>query len=368
MPVFGIISVRHYRFRKDDGSETTATWYGAEDAQVVVPLAGSDVNFELRLGIDESSPGATDTCVYGLQVSRNVGAAANVTPSSTYVKGVDSANLTDGGNTTQQLTVPPGDTYVTKAGVADNVNCQSASIALANAGDGSQCTEVQFSMVLTAADLAAGDTLDFTLRRISGDSPTLSQFPSSVRLTIAAGLGGSDHPPDVYGPILRAPAPGNPLTFLRPFGEEEIKFVLLGEEEYTPLRLAPPAQNAMTFFRPFIGDAGEIAGLAAGFALIARLKDWIQVQNANYWCACRVQCNAAFRLNLLGRQDREDGPSYIFKQASSTTITVDGATAGYTEEVDIDIPWPAIGRLEVWAPAGTLYNSDVRMYYKRRNG
>lgn len=355
-------TVQHFRFRNDDGSESTATWIAGEDASITIAKPAVDTNIRLRFAIDADGGG---TASFGLFVSRNAGAPAAVGAASTYVKGVVTANLTNGNPTSNQLTVPPGDTYVIKNGCVSATNATSSSLVFVALDD----TEVELSLILTAADLAAGDTLDFTLRIVVSASVAAVQFPSSVRITIASGAGGEDHALESYGPTLMAATAANRITL--PWGapqQDELKFVLLGEEEYGSLRLLPPIQNAQTFFRPFIGDTGEMAGAAADFALIARLKDWIQVQNANFWCACRVQCNAAFRLNLVGRLDSEVGASYILKQTSSTTVTVDGAAAGYTEEVDIDIPWPSIGRLEVWAPAGTLYNSDVRMYYRHRKG
>lgn len=49
---FPSFSQTHFRFRKDDGSETTATWRAAEDTNVSIAL---DEPFRLRIQIKETN-------------------------------------------------------------------------------------------------------------------------------------------------------------------------------------------------------------------------------------------------------------------------------------------------------------------------
>ena len=349
--------VEHYRFRYDNGSETTATWLAAEDTPATILVPGSDTAFRLRLAVSDFE--SAGTMAYGLEVSKNAGGAIEVNSTSAGIKGNDSANVTDGGDTTNQLTLDPGLAYVTRAGQVDNVDAVSGTIILAVG----EATELEWSLIVTAAEVAPGDIFDFFLRIDSGFG-AITQLFTSVRLIIAAGLGSDDHPAELE--FTKPPGWALPKRQPQLAQQDEIRFVLRGEEEHGILNLVRPVMRPVVFSRPLIMDAGEMAGASAGLVLIATLKNWISVEQANFWCACRVQANAAFRLNLLSTQDADLGPSYIVKQTASSTITVDGATADYTEIVDLDFPWPRIGRLEVWAAAGTLYHADVRLYYKRR--
>lgn len=177
----GIITVKHYRFRNDNGSESAATWKGAQDTNIVMVAPLSDTAVRLRLVIQDTGFDVTDT--YGLKVSKNGGAAANIGAASSNVKGRVSASLTDGGNTTNQLTLDTDNTYETTAGVVNATAAISHNIVQTAGAPGNE-TELEWSLVLAAADLAPGNTLDFTIYAVSG-VPTVTQFAASnVRITL----------------------------------------------------------------------------------------------------------------------------------------------------------------------------------------
>jgi hypothetical protein len=98
-------TVIHYRIRKDDGSETTATWYAAEDTPAVVPNATT-----FRVRDKYSEPGIVPSYTHQWEANKNGGAFADVTTGSANIKAVNSGfPVTDGTATTEQLTA--GSTY-----------------------------------------------------------------------------------------------------------------------------------------------------------------------------------------------------------------------------------------------------------------
>src|SRR5579862_251316 len=178
MPSPADVSVMHYRFRNNDGSESSATWMAAEDTNAVKVITG-DTTFRLRLVIADTS--GSSSSAYGINVSHNLGTPKEVDFGNTYVNApLGGSGLTDGGNTTEQLTLDSGYTYVTTAGQVSYLSVQSATISLSPNDE----TELEFAMQLTYAQLSSGDTLDFTLISLSVGPPTIAQYGSVVRLTV----------------------------------------------------------------------------------------------------------------------------------------------------------------------------------------
>lgn len=176
------VTVQHFRFRNDDGSETTATWKAAQDTSISQAVS-VDTAVRLRLSLENLSAQATAALVVGLQVSHNGGVYAVVNGTSTQVQGVVSANLTDGGTTTNQLTLDTGATWIAEPGVINNTPAASGtftSMALNTE------TEAEWSLLLKAAALSAGDTLDFQLVVNTGNGA--EQFGSNIRITVPSSI------------------------------------------------------------------------------------------------------------------------------------------------------------------------------------
>ena len=77
----------------------------------------------------------------------------------------------------------------------------------------------------------------------------------------------------------------------------------------------------------------------------------------------RVAGTQAFRLNYFEPPDF--GTSYtIAKQVASSTVTVDGGTAGYTQSAELDVPLGHLYKIEVYNPNATAMNYvyDLREY------
>jgi hypothetical protein len=106
---------------------------------------------------------------------------------------------------------------------------------------------------------------------------------------------------------------------------------------------------------------GSPAPLAATTA--ADVTGWITSNNEDLRVICRVASDTTFRLNLLSSSDG-GATNYVIKQVASSTVTVDGATSGYVRVAELDVPWPAVGNIQVYNPSGGEINwiADYRIY------
>jgi len=127
---FAFVTQGHWRWRKDDGSETTATWLAAQDAAPVI-TSGSE-SIRLRIALYNKQTGASDLNTSTLQCSADAGTTwFNVTTTSTskaFVIAGSSSNIADQDPTTQQLsgeagyTFEPGKTVVNSSSVVWHQN------------------------------------------------------------------------------------------------------------------------------------------------------------------------------------------------------------------------------------------------------
>jgi hypothetical protein len=82
-------------------------------------------------------------------------------------------------------------------------------------------------------------------------------------------------------------------------------------------------------------------------------QGFIAVFHSDYRCKVRAMATGAFHLNLFSRRDVDGGATYVVKQVASSTITaVDGATTLYLNVAELDCPWPAVGKVQI-------FNTDV---------
>jgi len=164
-----------FRFRNDDGSETTATWSAVADTNVTI---SGDTNFRLRIAIRETAGGAANNVPFDLQYSLNSGAYALVT-TSTPVKVVTSANVTDGTATTQQLssgTFVAGE--IDTDGTVGNTTLEGSS------------TEHEWVLQLDSAQGAATST-GAALTTATGISVSLTQGAATGAGRTLEAIGGS---------------------------------------------------------------------------------------------------------------------------------------------------------------------------------
>jgi hypothetical protein len=155
-----------FRFRNDDGSESTATWKAATNTNINADLTSGNLDLRVRIAAQEVGTTAA-TFAASLFMSRNGGAYAAVTDVTTAVLAVASANLTDNATTTQQISV-----FTFVAGRVDDVNgAMTATPSIVqNSG-----TEFEWMIRLTSANLNNGDTLDFEVYRSAAPITTYTQ-------------------------------------------------------------------------------------------------------------------------------------------------------------------------------------------------
>jgi hypothetical protein len=138
---------RHFRFRTDTGAvDATPTWGAAEDANYVPGSAA----FRLRFSIENPDAEATGSLPFQIYVSKNGGAYAPVTTSSTNgIKSIDAGS--DADNTTiviPRLTIP---VWTPLAGAAIDLDFQRRRYY-----DSSLLADVPLSNVLSISRASIG--------------------------------------------------------------------------------------------------------------------------------------------------------------------------------------------------------------------
>jgi len=162
----------NYRGRNDDGSQTTATWKAAVNTGW---QQATGVTFRVRFDISES--GTTAATLAGqLQSAKNGGSFQAVNASSTIVKSVAGANVTDGTATTQQI----GSGTFT-AGTVEASDGLCATTASMSSGTH---TELEYTVQINAADVGAGDTVQLRVVRSTSTAFTGTYTSPSINLAV----------------------------------------------------------------------------------------------------------------------------------------------------------------------------------------
>lgn len=156
-----------YRFRNDDGSESTATWKANQNTAWSPSITG-DTPFRLRFELNET--GAASGNVSAV-VQYNINGVAWATAGTTTngVRLEASSNITDGVATTGQLTAGSG-TF--RAG-----QVRETTTAAAATMSGSDHTEVEFCLALHYGFLNSGDVVTFRVLD-SGGTITYTVTPT----------------------------------------------------------------------------------------------------------------------------------------------------------------------------------------------
>ncbi len=153
----------------EDGTESGSSPIDSQDTDITRNVdANSQVH--LRIRVDEvgaGSVGGEATDDYALEVSINLGGFVAVTGASTGVQADSTSTLTDGGATTNRATNgisdPGGGSFV--AGEQEEVNGVIENTQLT----ADNFTEHVWALLLVAAELSNGDTLDFRVTLNGGD-------------------------------------------------------------------------------------------------------------------------------------------------------------------------------------------------------
>lgn len=179
---------KSFRFRNDDGSETTATWKAAANTNVTLAI---DTRFRLRFVIQLDSGAATVPIAPRLQYRIDAGGWTDVGFDTELVdvRYFDSANVADGDPTTQQL----------GAGTFDSGKVTETPLGLPSTITLTHESEFEYSVDLfnraDSGSLANGQVLDFRLKDDAGiPFATYTVTPSvtlgSAGVVLAAVLAG----------------------------------------------------------------------------------------------------------------------------------------------------------------------------------
>jgi hypothetical protein len=174
-----------YRWRNDDGTETTATWVAAEGTDFNTPTL--DQNYRLRFAIGKEACDAEFTAdTFGLQYSKNGGAWTTVNASSTNVRTTDSANFIAGDSTTQQIS--SGDSRSFRSGSMDDDNGQHAWDTILDAAG---ITEMEWCFQFRSADMSASDKIEFrAIKFFFGTNELSGSFAANKIAGVNTAAGG----------------------------------------------------------------------------------------------------------------------------------------------------------------------------------
>jgi hypothetical protein len=169
-----------FRFRNDDGSETTATWKDSENVNITM---GVDTNFRVRIQVDETTPTTWATTRWNYYYSKN-GGAYEIISGTTPIKYSLSGNFANGDDSTAQMTAPTG-TFL-----ANNNQMRESTTSLTNTSTGSgQYFEAELCLTLDSTQIADADTYDIRVYYGLGTPcDTYSQTPRVTSSTAAGAL------------------------------------------------------------------------------------------------------------------------------------------------------------------------------------
>lgn len=104
--LFAFLSQGHWRWRKDDGSEITATWLGAQDETVTIADVGQNIRLRIELYNDDPNTNNPEDAVlqYALDGTDDWFTITTTAGTNAFVLSGTSPNVTDLEATTQQIT------------------------------------------------------------------------------------------------------------------------------------------------------------------------------------------------------------------------------------------------------------------------
>lgn len=166
-----------YRFRNDDGSETTATW--KRPVNSALRVFDEDLDFRIRLSsFDSSSPSSSFT--YRLQYKLNSGSWTDVTIITDVIKLVASSNFTHLDPTTQQIT---SGSFVSGKMYEDTFTLTPSSVNHPNA-----FTEIEYMVRLISADVAVNDVVYLRMATGEGIAEPLDNYDVIAQIEIISSI------------------------------------------------------------------------------------------------------------------------------------------------------------------------------------
>jgi hypothetical protein len=179
-PPAPVYEQKAFRFRNDDGSESTATWKAAQNTDV--SLAPGDP-FRLRFLIqnDGETPSSDENFILYHRVNGgswlSIGGTAATDRTVRYR---DSANVAQDGATTEQM----GGSGTFEAGLIRETGAGATGVTL----DGTNETEFEWSLEVYGPMVSAGDTIDLRLQRTGSNVPFDTYTVADATITVAGGV------------------------------------------------------------------------------------------------------------------------------------------------------------------------------------
>jgi hypothetical protein len=146
-----------YRWRNDDGSETTATWAAALNTSLSGLL---DHNYRLRFVTSLGGVGSL-TWTPKIQYNKNTAGWNDVNASSSVARSSDSPLVADNVATTGQIAGS-----ISAGRFDDDNGAAETSVSLSDAGNTD--TEHEFCFQIRSADVTGGDQIQFRLITTGG--------------------------------------------------------------------------------------------------------------------------------------------------------------------------------------------------------
>lgn len=173
------LTVQHYRFFNDDGSETTMTVAANEDTALTLNINQATPRTILRMVLSETGAGSISgatTDDYQLQYSYDGGAYTNVTTTSSVVKGFNSTNLTDAGTTTNNPNLTDGGGTFVAGEISESGLVTDRQITANN------WTELVYTLEVVHANVANAKNIDF--RVLLNGATTNMTYSVTPRITV----------------------------------------------------------------------------------------------------------------------------------------------------------------------------------------
>lgn len=166
-----------------DGTETGHGWIDAQSIDVSIGSGQTvDVDATFLIRIRAAETGGASLANVDLELQYNKGGAGwnNVTTSSSNIIAVNSANLTEGDNTTERLTGGTATFQGTNAGVSEDGTAGGNNLDFG----ANEYTEVLYAIQVVNADVADADTIDLRLTRDGGTVMDNDATSDKPRITV----------------------------------------------------------------------------------------------------------------------------------------------------------------------------------------
>ena len=148
----------HFRFGKDDGTESAHTWWELEDVNHT-QLVAADWTFLLRFTEQEMGAAAAANTDAVFQYNKNGAGWVDITTTSSVVKAVAVNAFTNGQACTKRLS-GTGTFETSGAGCTEDGSSGGPANDIAASGN----SETEAGLSVIAADVANGDTIQFRFR------------------------------------------------------------------------------------------------------------------------------------------------------------------------------------------------------------